>query len=235
MRGKRAVAHHLRVLGIVTMFALVLFGVAEPNAMAKDADDAQGIVDNARVTFGHFMRDENYEWLRKNLNNVKGLLIYPQVLKAGFFLGGSGGTGVLVAKDDKTGEWSQPAFYTLGSVSFGLQFGGEASETIVMVMTQKALDSLFTSKLKLGADASVAAGPVGAGAKADITADFISFSMAKGLFAGVSLEGAVVSVRDSLNEAYYGKSVSPVEIIVQKAVSNKGSADLREEVRKASK
>jgi lipid-binding SYLF domain-containing protein len=235
MRGKRAGANRLRVLGMAAMFALVLFGVAETNAVAKDSDDAQGIVDNARVTFGHFMRDKNYEWFHKNLKDVKGLLIYPQVLKAGFFLGGSGGTGVLIARDDKTGEWSQPAFYTLGAVSFGLQFGGEASETIVMVMTQKALDSLFTSRLKLGADASVAAGPVGAGAKANVTADFISFSMAKGLFVGVSLEGAVVSVRDSLNEAYYGKPVSPVEIIVQKAVSNKGSADLREEVEKASK
>lgn len=235
MRRKRTGAKHIRALGLATAFALVLSVVAGGPAMAKDAEEAQGIVDNSRVTFGNFIRDKNYEWIRDNLNRAKGVLIYPQVLKAGFFLGGSGGTGVLLARDAKTGEWSQPAFYTLGSVSFGLQFGGQASETIVMVMSQKGMDSLFTSKFKLGGDASVAAGPVGAGAQSDVTADFISFSMAQGLFAGVSLDGAYIAVRDSLNESYYGKKVSPVAIIVEKAASNKGSAALREELRKAAK
>jgi lipid-binding SYLF domain-containing protein len=235
MRGKRAGSHRIAIVGIATVLTLVFLGLAAPKAMAADADDAQGIVDNSRVTLGHFLRDSNYEWIQKNLKNAKGVLIYPQVLKAGFFLGGSGGTGILLARDSKTGEWSQPAFYTLGSVSFGLQFGGEASETVVLVMSQKAVDSLFTSSFKLGADATVAAGPVGAGAKGNVTADFISFSMSKGLFAGVSLDGAVVTVRDSLNEAYYGKKVSPVDIIVKDAVSNKGSARLREELKKAAK
>lgn len=235
MRGKRAGARRFQALGVATVFAFALFWLSGPLAMAKDAEDAQGIVDNARVTFGHFMRDSNYQWFHSNLDSAKGLLIYPQVLKAGFFLGGSGGTGVLVARDPRTGEWSQPAFYTLGSVSFGLQFGGEASETIVMVMTQKALDSLFTSNVKLGGDASVAAGPVGTGAKANVTADFVSFSMAKGLFAGVSLEGAVVGVRGSLNQAYYGRSVTPMEIIVEKKVSNKGSSDLLAAIRKGAR
>ena len=235
MRGRRAGAYRVQAFVIATAFALALFGAAGGNAIAEDAQNAQGIVDNARVTFGNFIRDKNYEWIRHNLNNAKGVLIYPQVLKAGFFLGGSGGTGVLVARDAKTGEWSQPAFYTLGSVSFGLQFGGQASETIVMVMSQKGLDSLFTSKFKLGGDASVAAGPVGAGAQSNVTADFISFSMSQGLFAGVSLDGAYIAVRDSLNDAYYGKKVTPVEIIAEKKVSNKGSAALREEIRKAAK
>ncbi|HZD54931.1 MAG TPA: lipid-binding SYLF domain-containing protein [Candidatus Aquicultoraceae bacterium] len=223
-----------RASRIAAMIALALLA-APPYAMAQDAGEAQGIVDKSRVTFENFMRQKNFEWMQDNLKNVKGLLIFPQVLKAGFFLGGSGGTGVLVARDAGTGGWSQPAFYTLGAVSFGLQFGGEASETIVMVMTQKALDSLFTSKFKLGGDVSVAAGPVGAGAKSNVTADFISFSMAKGLFAGVSLEGAVIDVRDTLNEAYYGKKVDPTDIIVKKAVSNGGSAALRDALGKAVK
>jgi lipid-binding SYLF domain-containing protein len=233
MRGKRAGAHGTAVMAMI--LTLIVLGVAAPVASAANEDDAQGIVDNARVTLGHFLRDKNYEWLNENLKNAKGVLIYPQVLKAGFFLGGSGGSGVLLARDSKTGEWSQPAFYTLGSVSFGLQFGGEASETIVLAMSQKAVDSLLTSSFKLGADATVAVGPVGAGAKGNVTADFISFSMSKGLFAGVSLEGAVVSVRDSLNDAYYGKKVTPVDIIVKGSVSNKGSARIREELRKEAK
>jgi len=161
------------------------------------------------------------------------VVIYPQVLKAGFILGGSGGTGVLLARDSKTGEWSNPAFYTLGSVSFGLQIGGEAAEVVLLVMSQKGVDSLLTSKFKLGGDTSIALGPVGAGAKADVTADFISFAKSKGLYAGLNLDGSYVDVRDTLNKAYYGKEATPVDIIVKRSVSNKGAAPLIEELKKA--
>ena len=95
------------------------------------------------------------------------------------------------------------------------------------------MDSLLTSNFKLGGDASVALGPVGGGAKADITTDFLSFSKSKGLYAGVNLDGSYVSVRDSLNKAYYGRDVSPVAIIVKQSVSNKGAVPLREELKKA--
>jgi len=162
-------------------------------------------------------------------------LIYPQVLKAGFVFGGSGGTGVLVVRDKKTNDWSQPAFYTLGSVTFGLQIGGEAAQVVVMAMSQKAVDSLLTSSLKLGGDMSVAAGPVGAGAKGNVTADFISFAKSKGLYAGVNLEGSSVNVRDKLNQAYYGKAVTPVDILVNKEVSSKRSAELLAALKKATK
>lgn len=219
------------VIAALVIAALFLAG-ATP-VTASDAGDAQGIVDKARVTFNSFMRDKNYTWLHENLRNAKGLVIFPQVLKAGFFLGGSGGTGVLVVRDEKTGDWSEPAFYTVGSVSFGLQIGGEAAEVIMMAMSQKAIDSLFASSFKLGGDASVALGPVGAGAKGNVTADFISFAKSKGLYAGLNLEGSVVDVRDSLNKAYYGTDVRPVDIIVKKAVANKGSEELRETLKKA--
>ena len=161
-------------------------------------------------------------------------MIYPQVLKAGFILGGSGGTGVFLVKDPDTGDWSQPAFYTLGSVTFGLQIGGEATQTLILAMTQKAVDSLYTSSLKLGGDTSVALGPVGAGVKSNVMADFFAFSLSKGAYAGLNLEGSVVKVRDGLNKAYYDTAVSPVQIIVEKKVDNKGSAKLRADLKKAS-
>jgi lipid-binding SYLF domain-containing protein len=201
--------------------------------MAADKEDAQGIVDKARVTLGGFMKDKDYAWLRQNIKKAKGVLIYPQVLKAGFILGGSGGTGVLLARDSKTGEWSNPAFYTLGAVSFGLQIGGEAAEVVLLVMSQKGVDSLLTSKFKLGGDTSVALGPVGTGAKADITADFISFAKSKGLYAGLNLDGSYLDVRESLNKSYYGKEATPADIIVKHSVSNKGAVPLREELKKA--
>jgi SH3 domain-containing YSC84-like protein 1 len=221
------------VLAVMVFSVLLLTGTTPVSA--EDKAEAQGIVDKARVTFSGFMRDKNYTWLHENLKNAKGVLIYPQVLKAGFILGGSGGTGVLVVKDQKAGDWSQPAFYTVGTVSFGLQIGGEAAETMILAMTQKAVDSLYTSSFKLGGDTSVALGPVGAGAQANVTADFIAFSKSKGIYGGINLDGSVVGVRDSLNKAYYGKDVSPVQIIVEKKVSNKGSAQLRAALKKAEK
>ena len=217
---------------MAVMMALVVLFPATASMGAESQAEAQGIVDNAGVTFGNFMRDKDFGWIHENIKKAKGILIYPQVLKAGFILGGSGGTGVLLVHDTKTGNWSQPAFYTMGSVSFGLQIGGEAAQTVILAMSQKAVDALYTSSVKLGGDTSIAVGPVGAGAKSDVMVDFIAFSKSKGAYAGLNLEGSVVEVRDSLNKAYYGKDVRPVEIIVEKKVSNKGSAQLRADLKR---
>jgi len=142
------------------------------------------------------MKDENQAWLKKNLNQAKGLIIIPSLLKAGFVIGGSGGSGVLIVKNDKTGQWSQPAFYTLGSGTFGFQIGAESAEIIMMVRTQKAVDKLFASSFKLGGDTSVAVGPVGTGVKSNVVADILSFTRTKGAYAGVSLEGSVFNTKD---------------------------------------
>jgi SH3 domain-containing YSC84-like protein 1 len=233
MKRKRESMSFVGAFVLTGFLVMALLVTASMPARAADEDDAQAIVDKARVTFKNFMRDKNYGWFHQHLKDVKGLLIYPQVLKAGFIFGGSGGTGVLVVNDK--GNWSEPSFYTIGSVSFGLQIGGEAAEVIVMAMSQKAIDSLYTSSFKLGGDTSIALGPVGIGAKGNITADFVSFAKSKGIYAGMNLEGAVVNVRDSLNKAYYGKEVSPVDIIVKKEVSNKGSEELRATIKKAVK
>jgi lipid-binding SYLF domain-containing protein len=200
---------------------------------ASDPAEQQLLVDKARVSFQSVIQDENFIWLRENLHQAKALLIVPSLLKGGFILGGSGGSGVLVARNEKTGKWSQPAFYTIGSVTFGLQIGGEAAEVIMMARTQRALDSLYSSSFKLGGDTSIAAGPVGAGAKSNVMTDFVSFARTKGAYAGVSLEGAVIKTRDGWNKAYYGKAVRPVDIIVKGAVSNPGSAELRKTIAQA--
>lgn len=221
-----------KVVGMVGLaLVMVLAGCAEGQKPAGSVAE-QGLVDTALVTFRNFEADKNMEWFHQNLKDCKALLIVPNMLKGGFILGGSGGSGVLVARNEKTGDWSQPAFYTLGSVTLGLQIGGESAEVIMMIRTQKALDTLYTTEFKLGGDTSVAAGPVGVGAKSVVTADIVSFAKSKGLFAGLNLEGAVVKVSADSNKAYYGKEVSPLDIIVKNAVSNPGSAKLREELRK---
>ena len=223
-------------IAVLAIFVVGLLFVSYIPATAAERYKAQGLVDNARVTLKDFMKDSTYRWLQENLDRAKGVLIFPQVLKGGFIWGGSGGTGVFLVKDEKTGNWGEPAFYTLGSVTFGLQIGGEASEVVVLAMTQKAIDSLLSSSFKLGGDASIALGPIGGGAKANadipsVTADFISFAKSKGLYAGLNLEGAVIAVRDSLNKAYYGRDVRPADIVVKHAVSDHGSAELRESLK----
>jgi lipid-binding SYLF domain-containing protein len=221
-------------VGIVVLAILTVgtFLASYTPAFAADRAQVQGLVDRARVTFSNFMRDQNYVWLHQSLDNAKGVLIFPQIIKGGFVFGASGGTGVFLVRDKKTTDWSEPAFYSLGSLTFGFQIGGEAAEVIMLAMTQKAVDSLLSSSFKLGGDVSIAIGPVGAGAKANadipsVTADFLAFTKAKGLYGGLNLEGTVVAVRDGLNEAYYGKSVRPADIIVGHAVRNKGADELR--------
>jgi lipid-binding SYLF domain-containing protein len=226
--------HHCS-FGVFLVAVTISAFVAGPLMPAGAAGpvEQQGLVDKSRVTFQSFMADPHMVWLQENLHQAKGLLIIPSLLKAGFFLGGSGGSGVLIVKDPQKGSWSQPAFYTLGSASFGLQIGGEAAEVIMMVRSQKALDALLKSSFKLGADTSVAVGPMGVGAKANVMADIFSFSRSKGAYAGISLEGAVIATRDKWNAAYYGKQASPVDILVAHAVSNPGSAELRAAVANA--
>lgn len=219
------------------LFAIIVssmvFGCFIQTAMAEPAEQ-QLLVDKALVTFESFMKDENQAWLKENLNQAKGLIIIPSLFKAGFVIGGSGGSGVLIVKDEKSGQWSQPAFYTLGAGSLGFQIGAEAAEVIMMVRTQKAVDKLFTSSFKLGGDTSVAVGPVGSGVKSNIVADILSFSRTKGAYAGVSLEGSVIKTKDKWNEAYYGKAVNPEDIVVKHSVSNPGSKNLLSIVAKAS-
>lgn len=226
---KIKIRHNLAKTVTAILFTVLVIGLP----VQVKASDEQDIVEKARITFESFMEDSNMTWLQENLNTAKGLLIVPSLLKAGFVFGGSGGSGVLIVPDTATGSWSEPAFYTIGSVSFGLQIGGEAAEVVMYLRTQKAVDSMLTTSVKLGGDTSISAGPVGAGAKSNVMADIFSFSRSKGAFVGLALDGSVVTTRDEWNEKYYGKPVTPVDILVKGAASNPGAAGLRAAVAKA--
>ena len=166
------------------------------------------------------------------------LLIVPQLLKGAFFLGAEGGSGVLIVRDKDTNDWSEPAFYTVGGISFGFQWGAQTSEFILMARTHGAVEEFNSSSFKLGGDASITAGPYGLGLEGatspNLSADFLSFSLSKGAFAGVSFEGAILYMSDDSNKAYYGKEVRPVEILHEKTVSNPHSVGLREAAMNAS-
>ena len=219
---------------VLVSFVVVVLCTAIPQTLAQKEDKAQVVVDKALITFNGFMNDENYSWIHNNLNRASGIMIFPQVLKAGFIFGGSGGTGVYLARD-KNGTWSEPAFFTITALSFGFLAGAQAAELVIMIMKESTRDSLYTTSLKLGTGvASIALGPVGAEAKSNITASMVSFAKAKGLYAGLNLKGSVLTVRAKMNKAYYGKEVSPVQIMVEKKAQNEGSARLRSALTKAS-
>ncbi|HET6419859.1 MAG TPA: lipid-binding SYLF domain-containing protein, partial [Geobacteraceae bacterium] len=202
-KAKNVLNIGIAMLTVIFAFGLVTGSYSTARAADK-AVEAQSIVDKAKGTLADLMSDSNFSWMWKYIKQARGVVIFPSVIKGGFFIGGSGGTGVLMVRNGTT--WSEPAFYTLGSVTFGLQIGGEAAEVVMLAMNQKAVDSVLSSSVKLGGDASIAVGPLGGGAKGsatipEVTADFVSFTKAKGLYAGLNLEGAVLAVRDSLDEA----------------------------------
>ena len=232
-----------RLLSTRSFFSLIMYGMfcsalAVPVlVLAQNTSDEDFLVDKARFTLENFLSDPDMQWFRDHMKDARGMLIVPQFIKGAFFVGGSGGSGVLVARDEKTNEWSYPAFFTLGGASFGLQFGGQASEVVLLVMTQTGIDSLMSTTLKLGADASVAVGPIGRGVEGstapNLSADLLSFSKAKGLFAGISLEGAVVAARDALNTSYYQAPTKTIDILVRRSVSNPQADPLLAVVKKA--
>jgi SH3 domain-containing YSC84-like protein 1 len=212
------------------MIAAAAIGfVANANAQGEQ----QVLVDQASTTLSNFMRDPEMKWLQQNIGRAKAVLISPEIVKAGFIIGGSGGRGVLVAKNG--GKWVGPAFYTLATASVGFQAGIAASEMVTLVMTDKGMNSLMASSFKFGGDASVAAGPVGAGAKSDVTADLIAFSRSKGVYGGLNLDGTVVSSNTDWDKAYYGKAVLPPDILMKNAASNKGADKLLAEVTRVAK
>jgi lipid-binding SYLF domain-containing protein len=146
------------------------------------------------------------DWL---LQRAQGIAILPEVVKAGAFVGGRGGTGVLLVRQSE-GDWSNPLFIGIGAGSIGWQFGVQAADVVLVFTTRKSIEGITDGKITLGGDASAVAGPVGRSASAatsvTLDAEIYSYSRAKGLFAGVSLEGSVLFIRDSANERFYGKS-----------------------------
>lgn len=217
----------------ISLFVGATVALFAPAAMAQS--EQQKLVNDAQKSLAGFLSDSQMTWLQQNFNRAKAVIIAPELVKAGFIFGGSGGRAVVVARDPKSGKWLGPVFYTMATASVGFQAGISVSENVTLVMTEKGLNSLLATSVKLGGDASVAAGPVGAGAKSDIVADLITFSRAKGVYGGVNLDGTVITASDDWNQAYYGKKVLAPDVLVRGDVTNKGAAGLLAETAKAAK
>ena len=210
-----------RLSGIMTMVVAMTVSLAYA---ADETEKGQKIVDDMTQVFDNMTADPDMGWFRSNLKRAQGVLIMRQY-RAGFIVGASGGRGVMLARDKKMRKWSYPAFYGQGTGSFGFQIGADTSEIALLIMTEKGRDALLTTDVKLGGDISVAAGPVGAGAKA-ATTDVLSFARTKGIYGGVALEGMVIGPQRKTNKNYYGVDVSPLDILVKHEVANPGADKL---------
>jgi lipid-binding SYLF domain-containing protein len=158
------------------------------------------------------------------LDKSRCIVVMPSVLKAAFVVGGSYGRGTMVCRTGKaySGSWGTPAMYALEGASFGFQIGGEATDFVFLVIDDRGVDSLLHSKVKLGGDASAAAGPVGRTAEADtdayMRAQILTYSRARGAFAGVSLEGSTLRPDDGANRTLYGRDVTAEQIVAEGSV-----------------
>jgi lipid-binding SYLF domain-containing protein len=203
---------------------------AQRPALAEE--EQQRLVERARLALEEFLSDPNFAKMRVYVQNAQAVMIFPELLKAGLIVGVEAGAGVMLVRDEATGHWSNPAFYDLYEGSIGLQVGGASTALVLAIMNRAAIDKILTSKFKMGSDASVAAGPVGPGVGAGTTTrfgeDIYSFSRSKGLYAGLSLDGAAILPKDEWNAAYYGVQTTPARVLRGEAGGNTGSQQLRD-------
>ncbi len=187
---------------------------------SKESDEAQRAVETANVLTGVMDIPES-AIPEELMARAHGIAVIPHVVKGAFGVGGQWGKG-LMSQRHEDGSWSAPAYVEIGGGSFGLQIGVQASDIVLVFTNEDGLKGLLKGKLKLGADASATAGPVGR--KAEVGTDVLlrsavfAYSRSKGLFAGISLDGSVISIDDSANHKVYGKNVTGEQILLSNTV-----------------
>lgn len=194
----------------------VAFLVGYPSAQATQPDAAEARrLRDASAVFGEIMSAADKAIPEAILGKAEGIAIFPGTLKGGFLVGGMRGRGVLSART--ADGWSSPAFLTLTGGSFGLQIGGQAADIVLIINDRRGLENLVRNQFKLGADVSVAAGPVGRDAQAatdlQLRAQILSYSRTRGLFAGVTIDGSTIRPDRDANERFYGTRLETQQIV----------------------
>ena len=178
----------------------------QPRPSAKQLKEAEKKAKSAADVFDKIMDAPDHSVPRELLDRAEAVAVFPGVLKAGFVVGGRGGSGLISRRI--SGGWSAPAYFKLGGASVGLQIGASKTDVVLLFMNESALKGLLEDKLEIGGEASGAAGPVGRSASATtnltLDAGILSYSRSRGLFAGLELKGAVINPDNNLNEAIYG-------------------------------
>ena len=222
----------LRTTGIAALFAAA--ALVAPSVQAQA--DPQATIAASETSLSNFLRDPEMKWLQQNLHRAKAVMIAPEIVKAGFIFGGSGGRGARDGARSEERQVGRPGVLHAGARrASASRPASQVSEGLTLVMTDKGFNSLLATSFKMGGDASVAAGPVGAGAKSDVVADLITFSRAKGVYGGLNLDGTVVTAADDWNASFYGKKVLPPDILVRANVHNKAADKLLAAIAAATK
>jgi lipid-binding SYLF domain-containing protein len=195
------------------------------------ASDQTELVDHATATAHHLKTDPAFGAAHDQLSNAKAILIVPNLVKGGFIFGAEGGNGVLLDRTGKRG-WSAPAFYTIGSGSFGLQAGLEKAEIVLLIMSDRALKGIQQGDFKLGAGGGITVVTLSGGAEAatpaNLAGDIVVWTSATGLYGGLTLNGSIVKDRKEWNDAFYGKQVAERDILSGKVRSPAAHALQRE-------
>ena len=236
MRTRRGLAGTISLLAPALMISLGL-DVARPEAAwAQPVDpnrqeQQQRLVDRSTLAAQDVLGWRQHgDQEQRFLSRAKGVVICPSIFRMSFFFGGSGGGCVLLARDG-AGSWSAPAFYSMGSGSFGLQAGVQDAELMMFIMTRRGLTAIMDSHFKFGANASLTFATLGTGVEGATTtalrADIVAVEKSSGLFAGISLQGSLLSPDSAGNRAYYGQPVGVEDIAVAMRVNNPGADPLR--------
>lgn len=209
---------------IKKVLALAVVAVTGLSAYGQDAQKEADRVKDAGHAMSEIMNvPDNIP--QNVIDKAYCVVVLPSVLKAAFIVGGSYGRGVMTCRGGANldGRWGAPTMMALEGGSFGLQIGGQATDFVLLMMTSRSAHAILNSKVKLGGDASAAAGPVGrnASAETDVTmrAEILSYSRARGLFAGISLSGSTLRADNDGNKALYGKDVTAQDIVFHRAVT----------------
>ncbi|MEQ8441080.1 MAG: lipid-binding SYLF domain-containing protein [Alphaproteobacteria bacterium] len=215
------------------VFSLILMAGIAMSATPSSADrfDAEELVTESEITVRRMWDHPEFaDYVRHYLRDARAVIVVPNLLKGGFLIGGEGGSGVLLARGQNN-QWSYPSFVSLGSASIGLQFGGQSSEMLLIIMTGSGLEAVLDDQVQIGGELSGAVGPYGSGAEASTTtnldADIIAYSISQGAFVGVNVEGTAIIPRESLIRDYYGRSVTPRQVVIDGAVGDSHAETLR--------
>jgi lipid-binding SYLF domain-containing protein len=211
---------------LVTAMGLMLAPLA--HAASSDKSKAMDKVHVAAEVLKEIMDTPDKGIPRDLLSQASAVAIFPDVIKAGFVIGGKYGRGVILRHEPSTNRWSAPAFYSIGAGSVGWQIGAESTDLVLVIRHQRGVESLLKNEFTLGGDASVAAGPVGRSAQAGtdvaLKSEVLSYSRSRGLFAGISLEGAKINPLHDYDKAYYGRKLTSREILIEHKVAPPASA-----------
>ena len=177
--------------------------------------DQQLTVDRAMKTVGDLTHDKAFGNAHQLIGRAQAVLIVPRLFKGGFIVGGEGGTGVLLARE-RGGQWSDPAFYAIGSASLGFQAGLAQSEMVLLIMTQKGLNAVLRDQFKVGAQAGIAVANLGSGVEGAVSAggpDIVVWSSSSGAYAGVALDGSIIRSQPEDDARYYGRPLTARDIL----------------------